>query len=92
MAPRTSANGTQEAANTHEADMEPQTTDKQNSYVFIADDSTTTILSQNKMTDANLQVKIKSPQDGRLQFWFLGGSRSGAWLGFVIPVTYKIRK
>lgn len=67
MAPRPSVNGTWEVANTTEADMELQTADKQINHVFIAGDSTTSILSRNKMSDANLQVKIKSHQDGKLQ-------------------------
>ena len=45
VAPRPSVNGTWEAANTTEADMELQTADKQINHVFIAGDSTTSILS-----------------------------------------------
>lgn len=40
---------------------------ERNYTAFIAGDSVTSILSRNRMSDTNLQVKIKSHSGGRLQ-------------------------
>ena len=58
---------TQEHRTSTETDTELLQTDQQSYNVFIGGDSVTSILSRNKMSGTNHEVKIKSHSGGKLQ-------------------------
>ena len=61
------SSNTQDATNTTVEGTEQQTAGERSHNVFIAGDCITSILSQNKMVHANIQVKIKSHSNGSLK-------------------------